>query len=120
MDGTHSNHTHPLTHTHPSTANAPSSRPHLLILLSSSHPHPPHSPPILFSQVYNKALTGTSQTLPTPYAASPIMCMNAHVGPYAKQGLGSFGYPNTDDGGSTYVTPCANVSYFTGNNTQKY
>ena len=67
--------------------------------------------------MYNKALTGTSQTLPTPYAASPIMCMNAHLGPYAKQGLGSFGYPNTDDGGSIYVTPCANVSYFTGNCT---
>ena len=67
--------------------------------------------------MYNQALTGTTQTLPTPYAANPIMCVNSHQGPYASLGLGSYGYPENDDGASNYVTPCVNVTYFTAVNT---
>ena len=56
-------------------------------------------------QVYNQHLIGTTQKLPTPYAANPIMCINSH--------------PNTDDGDSSYITPCMNVTYFTAVNTSR-
>ena len=45
------------------------------------------------------------------------MCINSHQGPYASLGLGSYGYPENDDGASNYVTPRVNVTYFTAVNT---
>jgi hypothetical protein len=50
-------------------------------------------------QMYN---TKVGYALPTPYAAAPVVCLNAHPQPY----------PNNDDSHETSL-PCRNVTYFT-------